>query len=75
MKLIEKHPNLEQGVGVGQVVQGGDVHQAVADVLQQVLSVLVATVMLQPTHHQLHQEEHNHIVTDIGEKLLSIYDT
>lgn len=44
---------LDQRVATGKVVQCGDVHQAIANMLEQILSVLVATVMFQPQNDQL----------------------
>lgn len=47
---------LDQRMATRKVVQCGDVHQAVADVLQKVLGVLVATVVLEPQNNQLNPE-------------------
>lgn len=54
---------LHQGVAAGKVVQCGDIHQAIADVLEEIFGVLVATVVFQPQDDQLQadQVEKNYI--------------
>ncbi|TNN64593.1 hypothetical protein EYF80_025220 [Liparis tanakae] len=47
----------DQRVAPGEVVQRGDVHQAVANVLEQVIGVLVPAVVVQPQNDQLWADE------------------
>lgn len=47
---------LDKGMAPGQVVQGWNVHQAIADVLKKILSVLIAAVMFQPQNNKLKKD-------------------